>query len=175
LIVASGYLVTHDHVVPISKVQNTMDDKAYVSLSSSELEQYPEYRLTEYEVPASSLEQPSLKVATPYGLYGASEPTVPTVKQKIREGIAAEQVVIEQRMAVSNLDGKIGKVARVIVNGESDEITDLVVSRGIIFTEQLVIPISMIEDLHEEGLSMLGTDEVLEQLPRYTDMVKADT
>ena len=84
LIIASGYLVTHDRVVPISKVQNTMDDKAYVGLSSSELEQYPEYQVKEYEVPASSLEQPTPKVALPYGLYGASEPTVPTVKQKIR-------------------------------------------------------------------------------------------
>jgi hypothetical protein len=152
-----------------------MDDKAYVSLSRSELEQYPEYRVTEYEVLASSLEQFAPSVATPYGLYGASEPTVPTVKQKIRDGITTEQVVIEQRMEVINLDGTVGKVARIIVNGESDEITDLVVGRGIIFTEQLVIPISMIEDIHEDGISMLGTDEVLEQLSRYPEMLQADT
>lgn len=167
LIVDQGFLVHQAHVLPITVVQSAREDKVYLSISSYEFDQYPRYRVTEYEKPVTGLEQPTGEVATSYGLYGTSAPTVPTVKEKIREGIQYNQRVIEREMPVSNIDGKIGKVVRVVVDREGQEITYLVVQRGLIFHEQFVIPRSMVESIHEGGILVTGTNEALQDLPPY--------
>ena len=167
LIIDQGFLVSQAHVLPFSLVHGALEDKVYLSIDCSEFEQYPKYRVTEHEKPVTGLEQSSGEVATPYGLYGTSAPTVPTVKEKIREGIPFGQLVIERDMPVSTGEGKVGKVIRVMVEPESQEITHLVVQRGLIFHEQLVLPISMIESIHENGILVNGTDEALQQVPHY--------
>ena len=173
LIVDRG-LMTQKRVLPIAVVQSALEENIYVSISSYELDRYPEYRVIEYEEPVTGLERSAVAVATPYGLQGASEPTVPTVQQKIHEGIASGRQVIERGMPVNNVDGKIGKMARVVVNRERQEITCLVMRRGMIFAEQFVIPISMVENMHEDGILVTGTDEALEHLPHYKHAVEAD-
>jgi uncharacterized protein YrrD len=167
LIVDQGFLVTQAHVLPFALVQRALEDKVYLSINRSEFDQYPKYRVTEHERPVTGLEQSSGEVATPYGLYGTSAPTVPTVKEKIREGIPYGQIVIEREMPMKTIEGKIGKVVRVMVDRERQEITHLVVQRGLIFHEQLVLPSSMVESIHEDGILLTGTDEALQQLPHY--------
>jgi uncharacterized protein YrrD len=164
LIVDQGFLVTQAHVLPFALVQRALEDKVYLSINRSEFDQYPKYRVTEYEKPVTGLEQSHGEVATPYGLYA---PTVPTVKEKIREGIPSGQIVIEREMPVKSIEGKLGKVIRVMVDPEPQEITHLVVQRGLIFHEQLVLPSSMVESVHESGILLTGTDEALQQLPHY--------
>jgi uncharacterized protein YrrD len=166
-IIERGFLGSQAHVLPIALVQSALDDEIYLSISSYEFDQYPRYRVTEYERPATGVGQPGGETATSYGLYGTSAPTVPTVKEKIREGILHNQQVIERDMSVNNIDGKIGKVVRVVVDRENQEITHVVVQRGLIFHEQLVIPVSMVESIYEDGIVVTGTDEALEKLPRY--------
>jgi uncharacterized protein YrrD len=167
LIVEQGFLMHQARVVPIAVVQSALEDKVYLSISSSEFDQYPVYRVTEYEKPVTGLEQPTTEVLTSYGLYGTSAPTVPTIKEKIREGIPYGQSVIVRDMPVNNIDGKIGKVVRVVVGREHQEITHLVVQRGLLFHEQFVMPGSMIESIDDEGILVTGRDEALQQLPRY--------
>jgi uncharacterized protein YrrD len=167
LIVDQGFLVTQAHVLPFAVVESALEDKVYLSLDLSEFDQYPKYRVIEHERPVTGLEQSPGEVATSYGLYGTSAPTVPTVKEKIHEGIPSGQLVIERETPVKTVEDKIGKVARVIVDRECQELTHLVIQRGLIFHEQLVLPISMIESIHENGILVSGTDEILQQLPHY--------
>lgn len=174
LIAKQGLLMSQQRVVPIGMVQSALGDDVYVAVSSHELDQCPEYRVVEYEEPVTGLEQRTTEVAAPYGLYGPSEPTVPTRKQKIREGITSDQKVIEPGMPVENLEGKIGKVVRAVVSRESNEIIYLVAQRGMVFHEHVVVPITMVEDVSEDNILVTGTDEMLEELPQYKDIVEAD-
>ena len=58
-----------------------------------------------------------------HDLTGGRDPVIPMVKEKIREGIATGQVVIESGMAVNTLEGSIGKVDLVISDRVSGKIT----------------------------------------------------
>jgi uncharacterized protein YrrD len=75
---------------------------------------------------------------------------------------------------VNNIDGKIGKVVRVVVNLDHKEIVSLVVQRGLIFHDEFVVPSSMIESISSDGIWVTGTDEGLQYLPRYKDAVQVD-
>lgn len=175
LIIKRGYLLAQQRIVSIALVQSAQKDDVYLSLGSYELDQYPEYRLVKYEEPITGLEQQrTAEVAAPYGLYGASEPTVPTRNQTIRKGIVSDQKVIEPDMPVKNLDGKIGKVIRVVVSRRHQEISYLVVQRSMIFPTHLVFPITMVENVNEDHILVTGTNEALGHLPRYKDVVEAD-
>lgn len=175
LIVEKGFLLKHDRVLPISVMEGATEENVYLSISSDELDQHPEYRLVEYQEPATGLEQQSNLVATPYGLQqGALEPVVPMVRKKIREGIAPGQKIIEQGMPVNNGYGTFGKVDHVLMNPENQEITHLVVRRGMIFSDHVIIPISMFEEVREDSVFVTGSDEELEQLPRYTPPAEID-
>lgn len=174
LIVEKGFLLKHDRILPLSVMEGATEENVHLSINSDELEQYPEYRIVEYEEPITGLEQRSTPVVTPYGMQGALDPVVPMIKKKIREGIAPGQKVIGPGMHVNNTDGTFGKVDHVLVNPENIEITHLVVRRGMIFTDHVVIPISMVEEVREDHMFVTGTDEELEQLPRYTPSADTD-
>ena len=171
LIVKQGYLMPQQRVVPIETVQSAAQDDVHLYISSNDLDGYPEYRLVEYEEPITGLGQKITEVPAPYGLYGASEPTVPTRKKIIREGIVFDQKMIESDMPVKNLEGKIGKAMRLVMNPERNEIVCLVVQQGIIFHELLVVPISLVENVAEDEILINGANETAENLMRYNDLV----
>jgi len=173
LIVEKGFLLKHDRILPLSVMEGATEENVYLSINSNELDQYPEYRVVEYEEPVTGLEQQSTPIVTPYGIQGALDPVVPMVKKKIREGVGGQKV-IERGMHVNSTDGTFGKVDHVSMNPENKEITHLVVSRGMIFSEHVAIPISMVEEVREDSIFVTGTVEELEQLPRYTPSAETD-
>jgi uncharacterized protein YrrD len=175
LIVEKGFLLKHDRILPLSVMEGATEENVYLSLNSNELDQYPEYRVIEYEEPVTGLEQQSTPVVTPYGMQqGALDPVVPMVKKKIREGIGPGQKVIERGMHVNSTSGTFGKVDHMLMNPESKEVTHLVVRRGMIFSDHVVIPISIVEEVREDSIFVTGADEELEQLPRYTPPAETD-
>jgi uncharacterized protein YrrD len=174
LIVEKGFLLKHDRILPVSVMKDATEENVFLSVSSNELDQYPEYRVIEYEEPATGLEQQSTPIATPYMAQGALDPVVPMVKKKIREGIGPGQKVIMPGTHVNNIHGTFGTVDHILMNPENKEITHLVVRRGTIFSDHLVIPISMVEEVREDSIFVTGTDEELKELPRYTPPTEAD-
>ena len=167
LIVKEGFLFTRSSVLPLSAVRRTLGADIEISITSQEFDQYPEYQVVTYEAPADGYEQPIVSGTAHTEPYGTGGAIVPMVKRKIREGIVTGQVVIEEGMPISNLVGKIGQVEHVIVDRETYNITYLVVHRGLIFTERLMVPISMVEELHEDGIAVAGANEALERLSHY--------
>lgn len=172
LIVKKGFLVGEQaRVVPLALVERATMDHVQLMTNSEEFEQFLPYRQIEYEEPASTLDQgggSSGGLFSPHGLYGPTEPTVPMVKKKIREGIVPGQRVIEPKMPVKNAEGKIGAAAQVWVEPESGTVTHLVVHQGMLFsTEKLIVPMSMVESVNEEEIFVPHSNEELlvEALP----------
>jgi hypothetical protein len=173
LIVERGLFSSRRQVAPISVVRSARENEVYLSINVDELDQYSGFRVIEYEEPVPEPGRYSTEVATPYG-YSTAEPIVPMVKRKIHEGIEPGREVIERGMPINNFEGKIGKAIRVVVNPDQKEVVSLVAQQGLIFHDQFVIPGSMIESISGNGISVTATDEELQQLPRYKDVIQVD-
>jgi len=167
IIVKEGLLFTQAHVLPLALVQSAFEEALYLSISSHEVDQYPEYRTTVYEHPAAGYEGAGGGMSYS-DMAGGRDPIVPMVKEKIHEGIATGHVLLDSGTPVHNLDGSIGKVEHVIADRVSGTITHLVVHRGLIFAERLVIPASTVEDLGAERILIAGANEMLDQFAHYT-------
>lgn len=71
---------------------------------------------------------------------------------------------------VKNFDGeKIGTVKEVVLDPATQEITHLIIEKGLLFREDRVLPISLIMKSTEEEIKLVDTDQELKDLPEYHD------
>lgn len=178
LIVEKGFLQKEDRVLPVTLVERATPEAIYLSIESKELAHYPKYREMEFVQPAPDWEYNRYRQgevvhwATYYGLVTV-EPIVPYVRYKVHEGVPATQEVIGRGTPVRTLDGVVGKIDHVLVNRETGEITHLVLRRGV-FPQRLVIPISLVTEVDDEGVFLDITNEELKELPHYTPRAAVD-
>ena len=180
LIVEKGLLQKKDRVLPVSIVEQTDNDNIYLSIQSEELSNYPEYRETEFQVPAPGWEPNSpyrreelRHWVTRYGLSAAADPVIPMIKKRVPQGIPSDTEPIGRGTPVRNIDGVIGKIDHLLVNEQTKEITDLVIQKGIL-RHQIVVPIDWVESVDMAGVSIRGTNEDLKQLRHYVARPAAD-
>ncbi len=156
LIVKRGFLIGKQAwVLPLALVKSATMETIQLAITSDEFNHYPQYRLIEFEEPAPSLNQRAGGTAGgvfyPHGLYGSTEPIIPLIKKKIREGIAADQKVIEPKTPLKNAEGTVGAIIQVRVDRYSQTITHLTVQQGLFFsTEQLSVPVSVVENIIDD-------------------------
>lgn len=173
LVVQRGFLLKKDRVLPVSAVERTTGQAIYLSASSDEMEDYPEYREVDFRKAAPGWGQVKQYKAehtrcwaSPWGPLCQEPAFVPMVRQRIHENIPSTLEVIERGTPVFNAMGKIGKVDHVVVDRETGEITHLVVRKGLI-PEHPIVPASAIENVGEDGITIDVTDRALEELPHY--------
>jgi sporulation protein YlmC with PRC-barrel domain len=71
---------------------------------------------------------------------------------------------------VNTFDGeKIGTVKQVVIDPATQEISHLIIEKGLLFKEDKVLPISLILQANEEEVKLVETDEDLEELPEYQE------
>lgn len=170
LIIKKGYLMTSEaRLVPLSNVDNALIESVRLTISSDEFDRYPRYDGVEQETPAAGLEVP----ASPpiYTYYGPPEAATTLVKQNVYSGILAGQTALGYGVPAINDDGKFGTLIRVMIESEPQEITNLVIQRGLLLPEQIVVPISLVENIQDDGISVITTNGILKQLPRYSPSV----
>lgn len=63
----------------------------------------------------------------------------------------------------------IGELSRVVIDPRTKEITHLVVSKGILFKVEKVMPVEMIADTSQDEIQLLHGEEALEVLPEYVE------
>src|ERR1041384_4850571 len=74
----------------------------------------------------------------------------------------------KQEAAVISADGqKVGHLARVVIDPRSNEITHLVVHQGVLFTEDKLIPISLVASAVEERVTRREAAKDLESLTDF--------
>ncbi|MCB0164312.1 MAG: hypothetical protein KDI79_08810 [Anaerolineae bacterium] len=167
IIVEKGFLMTTDTVLPITLVEEVTDEQIRLSISSDDISRYPNYQVTEFEEPAEIPGQQPVNVISPFGVQTVTEPAVPMVKRKITRGIEAGRQVIEAGMKVSNDDGVVGKVDRVILDPVTGKITHIVIDQGLIVSNLTIIPIAIVESIYNDGIFVIATNQEIEQFPAY--------
>lgn len=78
---------------------------------------------------------------------------------------------------VFSADGKrVGTVDRVVLDPDTKEVTDLVIRKGFLFTEDKVVPISLVGPATEDKVTLRRQEDGMEALPNFeeTHYVEAD-
>jgi len=71
--------------------------------------------------------------------------------------------------AVHCLDGHCGKLARVVIDPATDEITDLIVEKGALMRHDRVVPILAVTRASPEGIWLNVKSDEIETYPKYTE------
>jgi uncharacterized protein YrrD len=163
LIVEKGFLLRKDRVLPVSTVAQIVGDEIHLQISSNQMSDFNEYHevtVTEPAPDAGSYRGTSNNMGGAY-----SEPYVPMIRRRLREGIATGKTVIDRGTEVENLEKVLGHVDHVIVNSETDAISHIVVRSGF-FAEYRVIPVEKVEDIGNDIFVLISREE-FQAMPSY--------
>ena len=69
----------------------------------------------------------------------------------------------------SSDDEKVGTLHRVVMDPKSKEVTHIVVEKGLLFTEDKVVPMDLVGSVTEDRVSLQGSKEHLDELPDYEE------
>jgi uncharacterized protein YrrD len=71
---------------------------------------------------------------------------------------------------VYTADGKdVGRIDKVVMNPQTKELTHLVVRKGFLFTEDKVLPLSLVASANEDGLMLQAEAGNLDKLPAFEE------
>jgi len=171
LIVQKGFLPTKKHILPFSIVEKATEDGIFLSVTHDVFETYPEYKVVDYEMPAPDVQPTTYQMADGTMV----ESPVPILRRQIRTGLESGREVIERGMPVRNSAGALGTIDHCIVDGESSEITHLVLRQGLLFPTHPAIPFFLVQEVTRNGIFVNITREQLEMLPQYSPPAEADT
>ena len=154
-------------MLPISIIEDITEDAITLTLHSDELSSYPLYNVTEFEEPAEIPGQHPIDVIGPNGLQTTDTAPVPMVRRIVQQGVEDGFKVVREGAPVYSPDGVIGKVDSIITDPITEKATHLIVRRGLIVSGLTIIPMAVVDGVYDDGISILATDEEIEQFPQY--------
>ena len=182
LIANKGFLLPNDKVIPISLVMDSTDE--YIKLydfegSYDDLDDYTQVHYVRAEenrkitlTDSQGITKPPLIAYPPSGLSGIGY--IPVVnypnqtKTEVVKNIPQENVDIPEDARVIGMNGKhVGNVEEVIVNPQSDRVTHFVISKGLLFNEEKLIPSTWVSGFDSDRLKLVVNSKIIEQLPEY--------
>lgn len=185
VIVQQGFLFTEDKVLPINLIAEATDERVTLKTGVEDLEAMPKFEETHYvrAVPASDEPAfppgPKMRAAWPFYYLPPNEPgkqliphwteaPSPGYTRQTTRSVPEDAVVLEKNAAiVSADDDHVGDVAEVFTNAETDRITHLLISRGLLFKEERLVPVSWIDKVEEGTIHLAVESSVLNRLQPY--------
>ncbi len=184
LIAKKGLLFPNDKVIPMSLVMETNEDhiKLYDFEGSYEdLDDYVDVHYVSAEknrkntfMDEEGKPQPPLIAYPPAGRAGFGY--VPVIANPIYEeqkkvevkNIPEDSAEIVEGGTVLDMEGEpIGNVEQIIADSQSDQVTHLVISKGLFFNEEKMIPSSWVSGYDSNQLKLVVNSKIIEQLPEY--------
>lgn len=191
IVVKKGFLFTEDRVLPIEVVDSADGEQVVLSQNvGDDLEAWPVFEET-YTIPIDQMPNtdtlgppgetartvsarpapayywyPPAGVGYPGGSLGLPyyPPQVVHVERNVPSGSAA----LKEGAAIHSADDEhVGDVERVFTDSESDAITHLLISRGLLFKSHKLIPANWISDASDDEVFLSVDRAVLERLPDY--------
>jgi osmotically-inducible protein OsmY len=158
-------------VLPVDVVERAAGEDIYLSISSEGLDNYPEYRVVEFEEPAPGVKE---------GMYdrddvrcwmqgyrmACREPVIPVVRRKVQHGVPTGGAVIEAGTAVANRQGMLGHVDHLVVDSKTGEVSHLVVRKGLL-PYYPILPIAAIKAVSDDTVRVSLSKQAIDALPRY--------
>ena len=174
IVVRTGALLNQEEkVVPIELIAETNRSQIVLREEAGELKAFPlfeEQRIVSEKgniTPSSSGESsPSLIVG--YAALGTPVAQVPSEKRivtHVEQNIPDGTVAMKEGAKVITAEGKnIGSVERVLVDPTLDQVTDLLVSRGLFTKEAKLVPIHWVMSMGEDKVHLRVNRESVDGL-----------
>jgi hypothetical protein len=160
LIVEPGQPTGHARVLPVSLVESATQDAILLAISGDEFERFSEYHRFEEDSSASTYfssapRQRNGELLLRDAYYCAIRPAPPvlTLREKLRRWKARPRR-IPAEVATPGVE-PAGRRS-LWIDADDDEVTHCVVRQGVIFTDQLVIPVFFVKDLGDDDLAFGG-------------------
>jgi uncharacterized protein YrrD len=167
IVVRKGALLNRmDKVVPIDLIAEMTEDRIILSDEAGDLESFPPFEEEHVVDKKIGLDQPPIFDSSSPELIGYPEPNIPVIPDpgeqyvtQIGQNIPEGTVALKEGAKVITADGQqVGKVERVLADLSADEVTHLLVSRGMFPKETKLIPMEWVTTMTDEEV-YLGVEE----------------
>ncbi len=181
IVVQKGWLLSEDKVVPIGMINAATEERVELNQKIHDLDQLPPFEETHFVELTDADNRPTgsstYRFAPAYYWYPPSGyigytafgpeyygwPPVETTRN-----IPADTIPLKEGADVISSDGKhVGDVERLFVNAESNKATHFLISKGLLFKEQKLIPAHWIKSVEENKVNLAVPSRFLERLPAY--------
>ncbi|NLC57022.1 MAG: PRC-barrel domain containing protein [Armatimonadetes bacterium] len=162
-------------VVPATRVVHADADGIVVDLTTAEVRALPEFEAVRFRQPEAGWE--GLPEHTPdvvlfWAPRRAVEAFVPpsVVPEPNVEGvrnIPPDAITLAAEMEVTCGHEVVGQLDRILLDPEGDHATHLVVRRGVLGTEERIVPVTQVDRVTEERVELRCDHQELDQMPRY--------
>lgn len=152
----------HNRVLPFSAIRSVLEDAIHLSIPSNEWPDYPEYHEIEMEELAVT---PGIGIQSVGGY--ADGYRAPTIRHHLRQGIAADRLLLHAGLPIDNAQATIGHYDHLLVNRKRGEITHVAMRRGFLHREYIVVPVDRFTFHAEGAIETALTTEELGALPHY--------
>jgi uncharacterized protein YrrD len=182
IIVQKGLLLPEDKVVPLGLVADANEERVALRAGSGNLEDLPDFEVRHFigagedqatRVPASEFFAPPMYWYPGFGspgtgLYGAYPFEAPGTETELN--IPEDTIAMKEGAEVISADGDhVGKVERVLVDPRDDRATHFIISKGLLFKENKLIPMSWVRSVEEDQVNLAIRSRILQELPDYKE------
>ena len=171
IVVRIGTLISHEEkVVPIGFVAETGGELIVLRDEAGELESLPPFE-ERHLLDESGVLDPPPQSASPsvYGYPGVGTSVMNTSSQQlatqVEQNIPDGTVAMKEGAKVITLEGKhVGNVERVLADPTAEQVTHLLISRGMFSKETKLIPMKWVMRLGEEKIHLRVRKDSVDQL-----------
>ncbi len=180
LVISRGSLVDkEERVLPIEMVAEATENQITLRAQASNLEAFPVFESPHYVVTGEEPQDPPspLAVAAPNPAYGtpivaAALDPIPTepipdevVATRIDRNIPEGTVAMKEGSRVITTEGKhAGNVERILADDRAEQVTHLLISKGLLFKHKKLIPIKWVSMVGEEEIHLRVKQAAVEEL-----------
>lgn len=173
LVIHRGLLGHQDRVVPFAHVATINDERIVLDLTCEELEQFPTYDPKAFSIPEAEWQAahgygPEQAVVS-LGGAPAELQRLPAERSGVLAPLADETAiaVVSEGMEVVCRDGRVGRVALVLLDRQTHHATHIVVRQGWLTRRDIIVPLDWAVEISERRIVLDARDWQIEQLPDY--------
>jgi len=174
LVVKSGFLLMNDRLISSDQVGEATDQQIVVNISQDHLDELPAFEEFHYV----SVENDNIDNAgqfywypPPAGWYlpGGYYPFVRPLYIRVSEkNIPENTVALREGAKVFTTDGQhVGNIDRLITDADSEYVTHVVISNGLLLKERKMVPAFWLANVSEDEVHLAVDSRFLDRLPGY--------
>lgn len=177
LIVEKGFLFTEAKVLPLSLVLQADEEQVKLIETDIDPEDLPDYQEESYfPVEATMAYDPELALSRSF--LAAKPRIVPKQEENIRiikktdgdKNLPGDKELLKIGARVTTLeDKKVGKIQELVVEGQTNQVTHLVISQGLFKKKQALIPQSWVKEISPQEVTLKVDKNVIKNLPPYLE------
>ena len=178
LVIEKGLLFPTNKVVAIDMVNPVIKDNIALLGPQKDIDDFQDFEETHY-VDLEQADYPDPETQAVYWYPPTNfawwrtgmdmiYPPMPVYVRKTKQNIPEGTIAVEEGAKVLSRDDKhVGNVEQVIVDSQDNRVTHFVISEGLLFKEQKLIPVFWISAIDEHEVRLSVDADLMDRLPGY--------